>query len=301
MSIKKKIKSTTLVKYDYVIEDVVAKEIEIKGAKYSYTEFDDKGNVLLEIRYNKSGGVEEKYENKYNDLGQLVEEIIYLSDDEIAQHKTFEYNEQGSIAIAHKHYQDGSKDTVTYHYENGQLIEKITTDSDEEVEAKEEFIYKESKLASRKVYEYDELVWDESLDYDESGNLVEQTKWTKDDQDSKYYNHFNEKGNLVKTITSNIKDELLAKSEYFYDDEGLLEKIVEESIYGKNITTLAYDEHKNSIKQVETNQQGEINNEAERKYNENNDVLESEVYVNFHGMGVNQHYILKYDYEYYED
>ncbi len=68
MSIKKKIKSITLVKYDYVIEDVVAEEIELKSAKYSYTEFDDKGNVLLEIRYNKNGGVEEKYENKFNEL-----------------------------------------------------------------------------------------------------------------------------------------------------------------------------------------------------------------------------------------
>lgn len=300
MSNKKKIKSTTLMKFDYVIEDVVAEEIEIKGAKYSYTEFDEQGNLLLEVKYNKNGGVEEKYENKFNDLGQLVEEIIYLPDDEVAQHKTFEYNNEGSIAKAHKHYQDGSKDTVTSRYEHGKLVEKITTDSDDEVEAKEEFVYKDSHLVSRKVYEYDELVSDESFDYDESGNLIEQTKWTTDDQDSKYYNHFNEKGNLIKTLTSNIKDELLAKNEYFYDEEGLLEKINEESIHGKNTTLLEYDEHKNSIRQVEINQQGDFNNEALRMYNENNDVVESEVMVNLHGMGINQHYILKYEYEYFD-
>lgn len=300
MSNKKKIKSIILMKYDYVIEDVVAEEIEIKGAKYSYTEFDEQGNLLLEVKYNKNGGVEEKYENRFNELGQLVEEIIYLSDDEIAQHKTFEYNDQGSIAKAHKHYQDESKDTVTYSYENGKLVGKITTDSDDEVEAKAEFIYDGDNLTSRKVYEYDELVLDETFDYDESGNLIEQTKWTTDDQDSKYYNKFNEKGNLIKTLTSNIKDELLAKSEYFYNDEGLLEKIYEESIHGKNTTLLEYDEHKNSIRQVEINQHDDFNNEALRKYNENNDVIESEVMVNYHGMGINQHYILKYEYEYFK-
>lgn len=287
-------------KYDYVIEDVVAKEIELKGAKYSYTEFDKNGNVILEVRYNKNGGIEEKYVNNFNELGQLIEEIIYLSDDEIAQHKTFEYNENGNVVKAHKHYQDESKDTISYRYDEGRLVEKITADSEDEMEAKEELKYDGSRLMSRKVYEYDELVLDESYDYDEAGNLIEQTKWTTEEQDSKYYNLFNEKGNLIKTLTSSIKDELLAKSEYYYDEEGLLEKIEEETIHGKNITSLEYDENNNSIKQIEKNQHGEINNEAERKYNENQDVVEAEVFVNFHGMGINQHYILKYDYQYFE-
>lgn len=299
MSTKKQIRSTTLFKYDYIIEDINADQIELKGAKYSYTEFDEKGNVLQEVRYNKSGGIEEKYGNNYNELGQLIEEIIYLSNDEIAQHKTFEYNQKGSIEKAYKHYQDESKDTIGYYYENDLIIRKTTTDSDGEEEIREEFEYKNKKLVARKVFEFEELVLDETFDYDNSENLVEQTKWTKEDQDSKYYNVFNEKGNLIKTLTSNIQDQVLAKSEYFYSDQGLLEKIEEESIHGKNTTVLEYDEHNNSTLQIEKDQHGEINNKAVRKYDENNDVVESEVLLNLHGMGVNQHYILKYTYEYF--
>jgi len=296
----KKIKSTTQYKHDYIIEDVNAQQIELKGAKYSYTEFDNKGNVLLEIRFNKSGDIEEKYENKYNESGHLIEELVYLSENEIAEHKSYEYNEKGIISKSHKHYQDDTKDTINYEYEDGKLIKKQTIDFDEEEEAREEFEYVDAKLVSRKVFEYDDLVFEESYVYDDAGNIVEQSKWTNDEDNSKYYNQFNEKGNLEKTLTYNIKDQLLAKSEYFYNERGLLEKIEEDTLHGKNITTLEYDDNNNIIKQTEKNEAGDINNKAERKYNENGDVIESEVFIDFHGMGINQHYILTYDYVYFE-
>jgi hypothetical protein len=128
--------------------------------------------------------------------------------------------------------------------------------------------------------------------------LTEHTKWTIEDEDSKYINIFDSNGNLAKALKYSSKDKLLSKVEYEYEDN-ILKAFVEESKFGKDTTRFEYDASDNPVKQTETNKAGEMNNQATRKYNKNNDVTETEVYINLHGRGPDQHYLLKYDYEYF--
>jgi len=44
---------------------------------------------------------------------------------------------------------------------------------------------------------------------------------------------------------------------------------------------------------------GEINNSVERSFDEDNRVEEAKVFIDFHGKGINQQYVLKYEYKYY--
>ena len=296
---KKKIKSTTLHRFDSVISPSTGNKTESRGYKYSHSTFNEDGQILMEIRYNEDGEEEEKFVNTYDSKGRLTEEITYLSDEEMAEHKSYERNEQGQIIRAYKHYQDGDKDTIHYNRDDGgKLIEKITIDSYNEEEAREIIEYVNDKLKQRKVYEYDELMLDESYNYDDEGNITEYSKWTIEEENSKFFNLFDKKGNLVKAMKHNLKDKLISKAEYMYDADKLV-KIIEENQYEKNTTTLTYDDHGNPLEQVELNRAGELNNQAIRKYNDNHDVAESEVFIDFHGQRINQHYVLKYEYEYF--
>ena len=286
-------------KYDIVLKDVTAKELEESGYKYAYSEFDKNENKISEIRYTIEGEIEEKYINKFDENGYLYEEMNYISDDELAEHKTYERDKKGNVVNAFKHYQDGDKDTIKYlRDESGKLLEKITIDSFNEEEAREVIEYKNDKVSSRKIFEYDELVLEESYDYNDNGNMIEHNKWSIEQEDAKFLTIYNPNGTIKKALRHNSKDELISKAEYTYNEDRLT-CIEEESQYGKNKTVIEYDEGGNPIVQTERNNKNEINNIAKRKYNENNDITETEVFIDFHGRGINQKYLLKYSYEYF--
>lgn len=297
---KKKIKSNTLYRISTLVKGPGGEETETRRYKYSYSEYTEDGQMLVDIRYNEDGEVEEKYVNKYDSSGRLSEELTYLTEDEIAEHKSYERDEKGQIFRAFKHYQDGEKDTIHYtRDEAGNLVEKVTIDSYNEEEARETIEYKENKITHRSVFEYDELTLEESFTYDPDGNMSGHTKWSTEDEDSRFVSEFDTSGNLVRAMRYSMKDELLSRVVYTYEGN-LLTLIVDESTTGKNTTTLKYDAKGNLTEQVEVNKNGQINNQANRKYNENGEVSESEVFINYHGRGVNQHYVLEYAYEYYD-
>lgn len=294
----KKIKSSTLYKHDLVLKNANDDELDWKKNKYGYTEYDDNQNIVCDIKYNEDGEVDEKNINKFDEKGNLIEELSYLSEDDIAEHKTYERDEKGNVVHIFKHYQDGEKDTIKFiRNDAGKIIEKITIDSYNEEEAREIIEYKDDKIISRKEYEYDEIVLDEGFKYGEEGKIIEHTKWTNEDEESKYVNLYNEDGNIEQALKYDLKDKIISKAEYKYEGNNLIE-IIEESKYGKNITRIEHDEKGNAIKQIEENGTGKINNKATRKFNEHNDVIETEVFIDLHGKGVNQNYVLKYEYEY---
>ncbi len=295
----KKIKSVKMFRYDHTgTKDVNPEE---KGYKYSLTENDEKGNVVLEVKYNSDEELEDKYTYKYDDNNHIIEEIHYLSFKDIAEHKTYERDEKGKIIKAFKHYNDGSKDTIEYNYnDDGLLMERVTIDSYDEVEAKNIYEYENSNLILEEVYEYDELISKQTFSYDKEGNVLEESKWSEDEGNIRQANVYDEKNRVIKVLFYNKKDELAAKIEYKYNDAGKITEVSEENQQGKNVTTVAYDEKGNGVEQLEVNPVGEINNKAVRQFNENNDVVKTEVFINLHGKAPNQEYILTYEYEYYD-
>lgn len=295
---KRNIKSVTLYRQNTVATEG-KNEFEKKSFKYNYTEFDESGQLLTELKFNEDGEIDEKIVNSYDDKGRLTEEITYLNEDEMAEHKAYEWDEKGHVAQAFKIYQDGERDTIHYKRDaEGKLVEKVTIDSYNEEEAREIIDYENGKVKQRKVFEYDELMLEETYEYDEKGSISEHSKWTIDDENARYFNSFDTKGHLIKTRRFNLKDQLISQAIYTYAGDQLM-KIVEEDQYSTNTTTIVYNDKGDAVEQTEQNKAGEINNQALRKYNDNHDMIESEVWIDLHGKGINQHYILKYEYEYY--
>jgi hypothetical protein len=298
----KKIKSITLFKRDLILLVRTATGTGDKGFKYSYTEMDKKGNILLDIKYSSNGEIEEKYVNKFDEAGNLTEEISYLTDDEIAEHKTYEFDTENKIIRAFKHYADGSKDLIHYNYDgSGNICEKITVDAENEIESKEVFEWKEKFLAKRSLYEFNELISEESNIYDDKGNRIENIKWLSEEGNTRMEYSYNDNNEIVKLLTYNDEEKLVNKTVYSYNERGQIVKSDYESVRSKNSTSIAYDERGNAIEQIEANEKGEINNQAIRKYNDQNEVVETSVIIDFHGAGINQEYILTYEYTYFDD
>jgi len=295
----KKVKSINLYKKDFFPSKSNPEKVRSNEYKFSTTEYDENGNVVLELKFNADHQLEDKFVNKYNDKGVLVEEKHYLSAKDLAEHKTYELDESGKILQAFKHYNDGTRDKIQYTYDNnGNLTEKTTIDSYDEVEAKEVFEYEGTNLIKKESFEYDDLVSKDTFAYDPDGNVVEESSWTEEDSNRRS-NTYDKNGHIEKVLFYNKKDELVAKTTYRYNEEGKIIGVAEETPYGNSKTTISYDEKGNAIEQIEKNDQGVLNNSAKRKFNENNDVVETEVFIEMHGKGVNQQYELRYEYAYF--
>jgi YD repeat-containing protein len=295
-----KTKSVTIHKYDIYYPNGPDNPPSQTGYKASKTLYDENGNILEELKFRPDGKLDEKYIALYDPKGHLLEEKSFLDDPEPADHKTYERDENGKAIRMFRHYIDGSKDTINITYDaQNHPVRKETIDSYDEVESIEERLYDGDNLIKRKITEYDEVVLDETLEYDQEGNLMKQTKWSIEEEDITWVNHFNPKGNLIKSFKYGPNEKLLSRMEYHYNHEGQLTEMEEETGYGIKKTMLDYDDQGNAVSQQEYNEQGKVISQVTRKYNENHQVTEMEVFLDFNGQAPNQHYTLQYEYTYY--
>lgn len=295
-----KIKATTVYRINLLGPDKPPAD-DVKRIPQTVSEFDKNGQLIQEVKYTEDGEIDEKNVNVYDESGMLKESLTYLDEEAPAEHKSYERDEEGHVIKAYKHYQDGEKDTIHYNRNaEGRVTEKITIDSFNEEEARETIEYEGEKIARRVITEYDEKTLDESFEYDEKGNLTKHTKWTINEEDATYTSTFNEDGNLEKIVKYNEKGKLLSRITYLYKDKKPV-RIVEENPYGTNTTQIKYDEKGNPVEQTEENDAGEMNHRVLKKFNEEGDIIESEILIQRHGSGMDQHYKLYYEYQYFEE
>ncbi|MCX6233471.1 MAG: hypothetical protein NT175_01925 [Bacteroidetes bacterium] len=298
------VKSVILYKSDVVIEDLNAESLDVIGYKYNEAVYDRQGNILKEIKFNRTEEVDEKTENRYDENGFLIEAILYMDDEEIAEHKTFERDANGVIRKEFRHYQDKTMDTIFYHYdEDGHLIKKQADDPVDSPEGMEIFSYDKGKLVDHQILDADEsLISEREYAYNDMGQLMEITEHYPDD----FHRHtivqkFDEAGKRVKTLRYNGKDQLIEKMTYEWDETDRVKRIIEETPYGVNTTHHSYDQAGNIILQEEYNDDDELLNRVERTYNEDNRLTESHVFIDGQGKGMSQNYFIRYEYEYFED
>ena len=102
---KFKIKSSTTI----VSESIDGKE---KTRTDSYQKFDNSGNVLEEIEYNKDGSFKKKESHKYNKNNDNIEDVIYDEKGNVQKKTMTEYN------------MNKDKTSETVYDGNGKFIEK---------------------------------------------------------------------------------------------------------------------------------------------------------------------------------
>jgi len=296
------IKTITTHKMDYMQARTDADFTDVTPTISSFTEFDEQGHTLTEITYFPSGEIEHKCESKYNDKGLLIEEVLINDEGAIDERKKFEYNDKDQVIKEFLIYQDESSDTTTYSYDDaGRLIEKVTLDPDGEFESKKEFVYENQNLVKETVSDADQKILRETCCvFDAKGNEIEITEFDAEDGNKiKTEFIYNEEGKRTESLRYNFKGEAVSQNFYKEDEKGQLIEIIEQTKFSKSITQLSYDDKGNMIDQLETNKAGELISRISRTFNEDNNLVEVAVTNDRHGMGLNQNYVIQYQYEYF--
>jgi len=264
--------------------------------------FDEKGNVLEHIQYFPDGSVEDRVVNNYSSEGKLLEEVLFDQEDELAERRVMEYDEQGRPIRETKHYQDGSRDFIDYRYdEAGHLAEKVYSDDTGWMEKREMYCFENDRLINvREFDDEDTLSGETTVVYDPEGKIEESSEWPADEQGGRKVIVYNEKGliDIIKQYSgSGI---LIARFTYTYDEKDQLTDITEETQAGTNTSHTAYDEKGQAIMREEHSTNQELNHRVERTFDEDGNLLSSHVFINGRGRHINQHYLERLEYTFFD-
>lgn len=268
--------------------------------------------MVRECQYGGDGLLEQITEYEYNEDGFLVRECLKEADGKVMEEKSWKPDKKGRIGWEFMHYADGSKDTVTYDYDaDGFLIKKVTVDSEGEVEQAEVFEHKNGLLIREAVYDglsdLNDLaslqpITEKTYHYDSDGRLLETVE--RDEQNELMYrkvNEYDEKGHRVTVVVYNQDGQAVERIQLKPDEKGRPVEVVEENRQKKNTLHLQYDESGNVAYQEERDMHGNLVNKVERSYDEDGRLIESHVQMNMPVHGVGRYYVVRQDYEFFDE
>ena len=263
--------------------------------------FDMQGNVAEHIQYMPDGSIEEKVMNTYSADGKLTEEVLYTPDGEIAEHRTMEYTENGKLLKEIKHYQDGAQDIITYCYdEAGQLTEKTFGDDSGWIEKREVFTFEGDKLTAVKEFDEDnKLLKQSTFRYDADGNLTESSESPAGDSGQRKVTIFNNHALPEAIKYYSESGSLIARHTYEYNEKSQVTNIREETQSGISSSHTEYDENGYAVLMEERSANEELNHRIERTFDEEGNITTSHVFINGHGRNINQHYLERVEYTFY--
>jgi hypothetical protein len=297
---KKQIKSTTTYRTELgseMSDNREGKEILIQSVA-----FDDKGNVLEHSQYFPDGRVEDRVVNEYSTEGKLLEEILFDQDGETAERRTMEYDEKERPAREIKHYQDGAQDFISYSYdENGHLVEKVYGDDTGWIEKKEKYTYENDRLISAQEFDDENnLIGETTVVYDSEGKIEETSEWPASEHGGRKFTIYNEKS-LIEVIKQySDSDKLIARFTYNYDEKDQLTDITEETQTGTSTSHTVYDEKGQAVMREERSANEELNHRVERTFDEEGNMLTAHVFINGRGRHINQHYLERMEYSFFD-
>lgn len=280
------------------ISDLDESAIREKEFINQITILNDAGLAEEVITYNPDGTIEHKYKYQYNSEGKVIDELLVESDDEVTQHRSMEYNEDGLLSKEYVHYLDGSSDQLLFTYDKeGHVLSRRSIDSEGETGNYLVNIYDENLLVSETEYEIGgEIITQHKIIYDEKGNISEEVFRTPEENYHLLYS-YDEKGQASVRRRYNEDKHLLERNTFTYDSEGRISESMEETSTGIEITYYTYDDAGNVIQQEEKTEEGESLSILERTYDSSNRLLTSSLYYDKPGPQAAYHYRIRMEYE----
>lgn len=279
-------------------------EIETLPYLFNETEYDPKGEILAQTNYSSDGLLVEKIAFTYDDQGRIVTQNYYTEPDEPSEVIHYERNEKGILVKDVKKYLDGSFDTTTYKYDDqGRLVEKITVDDEGVTDLLEQFSWKDKLPVKRQTVDSEGNITSfEEFVYDDHGNPVEHRQMNEETgENQKTISQFDESKRKINEEIYDDEGDIIEKTAYRFDEKGKLLSTEFESTVKISTTQYTYDDEGNLLGLGETDEDGNQLLLVEHTYDEQNNRLESMVFSNGGSFSTNQHYKLKYEYEWFDE
>lgn len=279
-------------------------DVKMKQWLYSQSEFDQRNMLTEQSVYAQDASLVERTIKEYDDNGFLLREKYFIEDNELSEEKSYERDEQGLLLRELKHYIDGSYDTTTYQYDSQhRIVDKIISNDEGEVEQKLINEYRGDYLVKTQVFDGDgKMLWADEFKFDEDGNSVEH-KWIDNEKGSNSYmvSSYNSSGQKKEETSYDEDGEIVKQTFYEENEHGKLLTITEESSEKNVVIRFVYDEHGNAISQEEIDDQGRQLVLVKREYDQDNNLVRSEVFIDGLGKSISQHYELVVEYQFYKD
>ncbi|MCO5264405.1 MAG: hypothetical protein M9948_00735 [Lentimicrobium sp.] len=297
---EKKLKQIDLYRNNLIITDPDDPEM-LGDVQVSRVIMNEDGQEIERITYDIEGEAEERVLIVYKD-GKPVEEILEMAG-EIAERTTRSFDEQGRMSVEYRHYLEGEPDEIRYTYnEEGKLVQRLLTDSDGEEGEKQVWIYEQDKLVREESWnEYGDLEISKTFTYSEDGTPEETVELSfLGGEETRLVTLYDDEGVISTEKRYDARGRLVSRQIITQGENGHTARIEEETVAGKTITTLEYDDAGNNTVHEETAEDGTRLTRIERQFNADGRLTGSEVWMENTLRRPGQHYQLRYEYTYFE-
>jgi hypothetical protein len=301
MPIKKK---TFIYRTNLVTVGIGQGQIETLPYLFNETEYNSKGAIISQSSYTSDGLLVEKMAFEYDEQGRIITQYYFTESDEPSEVVEYLRNDKGLLIKDVKKYLDGSFDTSTYLYDDQErLTEKITVDDDGMTDLHEKFLWKDKLLLKHEATDAEgNIISSEEFKYDDKGNVIEHTLMDEETgENQRTLSTFDEANHKTGDELYNDEGDLIEKVTYKSDESGKLISSEFDSSQKWSTTEYYYDDHGNNLGHLETDEEGNHLMLVEHTYDELNNRMESMVFSNGGTMATNQHYKLKYEYEWFDE
>lgn len=302
----KKIKSITSYRSD--IGSFDSSISDDKLYKYHEIEFNKDNKTLREAVFSPSGKVIEEVINKYDDNGNLVENILHHTSDGTSEKTTYKHDSKGNVVEEVIYFGDEPFEKVVSSYDaHGNKYEVIKYDEDNQPMERDVFEYNANNKAIKQIHynEDGEPEWEIEIDYDEKGNNIkEKHKNFAEGKEETISFTYNEEGKRTRTEVHDKSGRLVTLITDEYDENGNKLKQISQSsgrYPAQNTRTIVYDEQNRPVEiMVYDDMRKFLSSQEIYTYDENGHITEREVYeLSAADTLSKNHYRLKLEYEFF--
>ena len=254
-------KSLKIIKKEYQRVGYDAQDIEPMEYTEGYAEYDDRGLLLREERYEPDGTLNTLTVNSYNDNGVLVQAEQYDQDNILLQKTVNKYDENQRLAAQSNYYGDASEEYVTkYYYDDDDNVVKQEVYVDGKLDYVEKTAtYQDGRLDTETENDdYGNPMYVHRYQYNEKGQVAVYTRDEVQNKDRRTYEFtYNDNGDRVKDLIYDYDMMLIAKIIRNYDEQNRQIEVVEEDLDTYRRITREYDGDK-VVKNTMFDKQGNI-------------------------------------------
>lgn len=265
-------------------------------------EYDEKGNVLVDSKYNSDGELEERHSYTLNQHGSMLSHSVEMPLDEVIERFNYDRNESDQLSAVTKFYGEESGERTEYFYnENNFPVTIIYYDADGEKELTENYTYNDQKEVVKKVIDHhtDEAQSKMHLyEYNEKGLLMRYSVEGNNEKTITEYT-YNSHDLEEKCIQNNSNGKKLLEIISEYDENLRLVKRSTKGYYIR-ITSIAYDDQGRVIEEQLADENNFVIARNAFEYTDDGRVAEEVVYeTDLTRAGRDTHMIMRYEYELY--
>jgi hypothetical protein len=271
---------------------------------YSYSEFDRNGKQTEQSVYAQDGTLVERTLMEYDANGFVICEKYFVDRNGPSEEKQYVRDDKGLILKELKLYTDGSCDTTVYEYDSQyRIVSKITFDDEDEREQEVTHEYRDDFLLRTHVFDGDRnLLKLDEFKYDEKGNSVEHKLVDNEAGNSSFIvTAYNSHGRKKEETRYDEDGGMIHQTFYEEDDQGRLHRITEEGKQKGVTISFTYDEEGNAVFQEECDHNGKQMVSVKRRFDKDNNLTHSEVFIDGQGLTLPQHYEIMCKYEFYDE